>query len=66
MGVPITYLDKHNHLQFEIVGGTANGLVPKDIKIGNYKVYNNPIIGNKKIYQRIPIRRQMQYLNLEE
>src|SRR5690606_37159892 len=28
MGVPITFLDKYNPNQFEIIGGTANGQVP--------------------------------------
>ena len=55
MGVPITFLDKYNSDQFEIIGGTANGQVPDEIKIGNYSVYNNPFIGTKKIYQRILI-----------
>lgn len=56
MGVPITFLDKYNPAQFEIIGGTANGQVPDEMKIGNYSVYNNPFIGVKKIYQRILIR----------
>lgn len=56
MGVPITFMDKYNPDQFEIIGGTANGLVPNKFKIGDFKVYNNPIIGDKKIYQRILIR----------
>lgn len=58
MGVPITFMDKYCPEQFEIIGGTANGQVPDEIKIGNYSVYNNPIIGVKKIYQRILIRRR--------
>ena len=56
MGVPITFLDKYCPEQFEIIGGTANGQVPDEMKIGNYSVYNNPFIGVKKIYQRILIR----------
>ena len=56
MGVPITFMDKYNPEQFEIIGGTANGQVPDEMKIGNYSVYNNPFIGVKKIYQRILIR----------
>lgn len=58
MGVPITFLDKYNPEQFEILGGTANGQVPYDFKIGNYKTYNNPFIGRNKIYQRILIRKK--------
>lgn len=56
MGVPITFLDKYNPAQFEIIGGTANGQVADEIKIGSYSTYNNPFIGVKKIYQRILIR----------
>lgn len=57
MGVPITFLDKYCPEQFEIVGGTANGQVPINIKIGNFKTWNNPIYHDKKIYQRILIKR---------
>lgn len=56
MGVPITFLDKYNPEQFEIVGGTANGQVPNAMKIGHYRTYNNPVIGGRKVYQRILVR----------
>lgn len=56
MGVPITFMDKYNPNQFEIIGGTANGQVPNKYKIGDYKTYNNPFIKTKKIYQRIIIK----------
>lgn len=59
MGVPITFLDKYNPEQFEIVGGSANGQIADAFKIGTYKTYNNPIIKNKKIYQRIFIRKKV-------
>jgi hypothetical protein len=55
MGVPISFLDKYNPDQFEIIGGTANGQVPNELKIGNFKVYNNPIANGRKIYQRVLI-----------
>ena len=57
MGVLISFLDKYCPEQFEIVGGSANGQVPNELKIGKFKTYNNPLIGPKKIYQRILIRR---------
>lgn len=57
MGVPITFLDKYNPEQFEIVGGSANGQIADTFKIGTYKTYNNPIIKNRKIYQRIFIKK---------
>ena len=53
MGVPITFMDKYSPEQFEIVGGTANGQVPNATKIGHYRTYNNPVIGGRKVYQRI-------------
>ena len=56
MGVPITFMDKYNPEQFEIVGGTANGQVPNAMKIGHYRTYNNPVIGGRKVYQRILVR----------
>lgn len=56
MGVPITFMDKYNPEQFEIVGGTANGQVPNAMKIGHYRTYNNPVIGDRKVYQRILVR----------
>lgn len=59
MGVPITFLDKYNPNQFEIIGGTANGQVPDKYKIGNFKTYNNPISNGKKIYQRILIKHKI-------
>lgn len=58
MGVPISFLDRYNPNQFEILGGTANGIVPEELKIGNYKTYNNPFLGNRKVYQRLLIKRK--------
>ena len=56
MGVPLSFLDKYSPEQFEIIGGTANGQVPNEFKIGNFRVYNNPIANGRKIYQRILIK----------
>ncbi len=56
MGVPLSFLDKYSPEQFEIIGGTANGQVPNEFKIGDFRVYNNPIANGRKIYQRILIR----------
>lgn len=57
MGVPITFMQYHNPMQFQIVGVTANGLVPDNMKKGNYKIYNNPIINRVPKYQRVIIKR---------
>ena len=51
MGVPITFLDKYNPAQFEILGKLDMG------KIDEYNL-GNPIINGKKIYKRILIRRR--------
>ena len=56
MGVPLSFLDKYSPEQFEIIGGIANGQVPSEFKIGDFKVYNNPISNGRKIYQRILIK----------
>ena len=49
MGVPISFLDKHNPEQFEILGFMASTLVT-DYNFGY------PYIGGKKKYARILIR----------
>ena len=51
MGVPITFLDKYNPNQFEIVGKIDTG------RIDEYNLAN-PIINGKAIYKRIAIRRR--------
>ena len=51
MGVPITFLDKYNPDQFEILG-----LANSARYIGDYPCYT--VIDGKKIYNRILIRRR--------
>ena len=51
MGVPITFLDKYNPEQFEIVGELNSGS-------GNEFDYANPMIDGKVKYTRILIRRK--------
>lgn len=57
MGVPITFLDKYNPEQFQIVGaseseckGFSNGIWNSNSKIAH------PLINGKKVYKRILIR----------
>ena len=52
MGVPITFLDKYNPAQFEIIGVANHG------KDNEYDLFA-PIINSKKIYKRILIRRRV-------
>jgi hypothetical protein len=51
MGVPITFLDKYNPEQFEILG-----LANSARYIGDYPCYT--VIKGKKIYNRILVRRR--------
>ena len=51
MGVPITFLDKYNPEQFEIVGQMAT------TKVDDYN-FGYPYVNGKKIYARILIRRR--------
>lgn len=57
MGVPISFLFKYNPKQFEIVGMSANGIVPETMKLKHFKKHNEPYIGSKKVYQRLFIQR---------
>ena len=57
MGVPITFLDKYNPDQFEIVGATesegkgfSNGLWDASSKVAQ------PVIDGKRVYKRIFIK----------
>ena len=57
MGVPITFLDKYNPDQFEIVGATesegkgfSNGLWDESSKVAQ------PVIDGKRVYKRIFIK----------
>lgn len=60
MGVPITFLDKYNPSQFEIVGCSDNGAVPDEYKLPHFKKHNEPFINGQKVYKRIFIRRRPQ------
>ena len=58
MGVPITFLDKYNPKQFQIIGctesegkGFSNGLWDSDSKVAQ------PLINGRKIYKRLFIRK---------
>ena len=53
MGVPITFLDKYNPEQFEIIGQMAN------TKITEHN-FGYPFVNGKKIYARILIRKKAQ------
>ena len=52
MGVPITFLDKYNPAQFEIIGNAGS------YGVDSYSFCPALYIGGKKIYKRILIRRK--------
>lgn len=65
MGVPITYLDKHNPDQFEIIGATesegkgfSSGLWDASSKV------SQPMVNGKRVYKRIFIRKRKQSSHL--
>lgn len=56
MGVPVSFLSKYNPDQFEIVGMSANGAVPDEMKLPHFKKHNEPYIDGQKKYQRLFIK----------
>lgn len=56
MGVPITFMNKYNPKQFEIIGASDNGVVDKKYKLPHFKKHNEPYINGKKQYKRIFIK----------
>jgi len=66
MGVPITFLDKYNPNQFEILGSYNNGIHGKELGAvktealvcGKTILWNGPIINGKALYKRIIIRKK--------
>jgi len=56
MGVPITFMDKYNPEQFELMGCSDNGIVSDVYKLPHFKRHNEPYVGGKKLYKRIFIR----------
>ena len=66
MGVPITFMDKYNPEQFEILGICAgNSRVNKFNGIVEYEPMSEDrggcaLINNKRVYSRILIRRKQQ------
>jgi hypothetical protein len=55
MGVPITFLDKYNPDQFELLGIMNTGEVNKGIRYENTP-HGRPIVNGKELYLRVLIR----------
>lgn len=58
MGVPISFLDKYNPEQFEIIGASDNGAVDEAYKLPHFKKHNEPYLDGKKRFKRIFIQRK--------
>lgn len=58
MGVPITFLDKYNPEQFDIIGASDNGVVDEKYKLPHFKVHNEPYVNGKKLYKRLFIKKK--------
>ena len=56
MGVPITFLDKYNPDQFEIIGITSNNISLKQYWINGFEKYDRPYINGERKYSRLLIR----------
>jgi hypothetical protein len=56
MGVPISFLDKYNPEQFEIIGASDNGVVDEKYKLPHFKKHNEPYVNGEKQYKRIFIK----------
>ena len=57
MGVPISFLDKYNPDQFEILGLSYTGLVPPSLLIPGQEKYDRPYLNGTRMYVRILIRK---------
>ena len=56
MGVPITFLDKYNPNQFEIIGITGNYNEIKWLYLTGCSKYDRPYLGGRRMYPRILIK----------
>lgn len=58
MGVPVSYLDKHNPDQYQLVGMTAYGQVPPDLMLPFQEGHHRPYLNGDAIFQRVLIRKK--------
>lgn len=66
MGVPITFLGKHNPKQFEIVGITENANYLEPLHINGCEKYDRPYLNGKRMYSRLLIRKVKELPTEEE
>ena len=66
MGVPISFLDKYNPKQFEIIGsfnagahGEEIGAIKTEINMkGKKMMWNGPVVNKEPLYKRIIIKKK--------
>lgn len=56
MGVPITFLDKYNPEQFEIIGITSNDPIVQHLWKNGASRYDRPYLNGHRMYSRLLIR----------
>ena len=56
MGVPISFLNKFNPEQFELVGMSGNSSMPKSLLVPDQIKYDRPYLGGVRMYVRLFIR----------
>lgn len=56
MGVPISFLDKYNPDQFELLGASGNGMIDASYQVPGREKYDRPYLGGQRMYVRLFIR----------
>jgi hypothetical protein len=56
MGVPVSFLDKYNPDQFELLGLSGNGSMPEELKLHPSEKHDRPYLQGKRMYVRLFIR----------
>lgn len=57
MGVPVTFLNKHDPKQFSLIGTSDNGFVPSEYKVPHRFKHSEPYLDGSRVYKRIFIMR---------
>ena len=58
MGVPVSFLDKYNPDQFELVGLSGTDSTPAEYRVAGQKKYDRPYLNGKRMYVRLFIRQR--------
>ena len=56
MGVPVSFLDKYNPDEYELVGLSGNESMPVEYRIGGNTKYDRPYLNGSRMYVRLFIR----------